>query len=159
MSEQGTPTEGPPGDAPERVTQRLLWAWLGVLLVTQVLVLYSLRDSHSPIKPLQFLAGTIPFVAVWLPLSLLLANLLRLRINRTSFKAWPLLLALPIVIVVSFLTSMLGVALAELVHSDSMRSHALNSWGSALGSVILTAPILALAWLWLARRYRAGQPA
>jgi len=157
MSDQGSPNEGSPEDAPDRVSQRLLWAWLGALLVTQVLVLYSLRDSHSSIKLLQFFVGTIPFAAVWLPLSFLLANLLRISINRSSFKAWPILLALPIVIVVSFLTSILGVALAELVHSDSMRSHALNSWGSALSSAILTAPLLALAWLWLARRYRAGQ--
>jgi hypothetical protein len=159
MGEQGIPKEGTPGNDPERFSQRLLWAWLSALLITQLLFCYALRDPHSSLKPIHSFAGTIPFVAIWLPLSFLLANLFRLRINRSSFKAWPLLLAFPIVLAVSFVTSILGVALAELVHNQAIRSHALSSWGSALGSAILTAPLLALFWLWLARRYRGGQPA
>ncbi len=159
MSEQGIPIEGSPQGSPARISQWLLWAWLSALVVTQVSAWYALRDSHSSLNPIQSFAGTIPFIAIWLPLSFLLTNQLRIRLNRSSFKAWPLLLAFPTVLAVSFLTSVLGVALAELVHNESIRSHALNSWGSAFGSAILTAPLLALAWLWLARRYRAGQPA
>lgn len=159
MSEQGIPIEGLLEHRLERVYQQLLWAWLGALLATQVLVWYSLRDPHSALNSVQSFAGMIPFVAIWLPLSFLLTNRFRLRINRSSFKAWPLLLAFPIVLAVSFVTSVLGVAFAELVHNESIRAYALNSWGSAMGSAILTAPLLALAWLWLARRYRAGQPA